>query len=167
MNHNETSLAIANYFIQKANEDGKEMTPMKLLKLVYISHGWHLAVYDTPLIQEPILAWQYGPVVPSVYQQFKIYGNTNINDTGFIINAKREMVIPIAEKSKCVFLDKVWNVYKNYTGVQLSAMTHRKHTPWDKVYDSGRGENAIIPNQLIKDHYAAKISANQSIEHVS
>lgn len=167
MNHIESPLAIANYFIQKANDECLSMTPMKLLKLVYISHGWHLAVYNTPLIEEPILAWQYGPVVPSVYQQFKIYGNTNITDTGFIINAKREMQVPIPEKSKWDFLDKVWNVYKNFTGIELSAMTHRKNTPWDIIYNSGHGENNIIPNSLIMDHYVNKISSNQSVGNVS
>src|SRR5882724_82988 len=67
----ETSLSIANYFIKKARESGAEMTPMKLIKLVYISYGWYLAFANKPLINEKVQAWKYGPVVPSVYQEFK------------------------------------------------------------------------------------------------
>jgi hypothetical protein len=36
----ETAAAIANYFIDKALEDDRELTPMKLIKLVYLAHGW-------------------------------------------------------------------------------------------------------------------------------
>lgn len=42
--------AVANYFIDKAEEDLIfDLTPLKLMKLVYISHGWCLAIYDVPL----------------------------------------------------------------------------------------------------------------------
>lgn len=167
MYYSDTALAFANYFIQKANEDSIGMTPMKLLKLIYISHGWHLAVYDKPLIEEPVLAWKYGPVIPSVYREFKIYGNSNINDTGFIFNSHRQMIIPLADKNKWEFLNKVWDVYKSYTGLQLSAMTHKKNTPWDTVYNSGLGENTVIPNTLIKQHYLNKIPINQPEHHAS
>ena len=33
------SLVVSNFFINKSIEEGVELTPMKLLKLVYITHG--------------------------------------------------------------------------------------------------------------------------------
>jgi uncharacterized phage-associated protein len=72
MTHN--PIAIANYFIELA----KFITPMKLQKLVYFAHGWCLALADKPLINEKIEAWQYGPVVSSLYREFKKYGNEGI-----------------------------------------------------------------------------------------
>lgn len=59
-------------------------------------------------------------------------------------------------------LDKVWDVYSEYTGVQLSAMTHRKGTPWDVVWRAQGGDNyrgATIPNELIMRHYKERIDA--------
>jgi uncharacterized phage-associated protein len=59
--------AIANYFIARAAADGKRLTPLQLIKLVYIAHGWYLGLTGEPLINEPPEAWQYGPVIPSLY----------------------------------------------------------------------------------------------------
>jgi uncharacterized phage-associated protein len=164
MKQTESSLAIANYFIQKAQHESISVTPMKILKLVYISHGWHLGIFDAPLIEEPVLAWQYGPVVSSVYHEFKRYGNTNVDDTGFVFNDKMEVVVPVAEKENWDFLDKVWAVYRKYSGVELSALTHEKGTPWDIVWNDKGGsliKNAQIPNELIKEHYKHKIAGTK------
>lgn len=71
-------LAIANYFIELAKNDDNLVSPMKLQKLVYFAHGWCLALADKPLINEKVEAWQYGPVVGSLYREFKKYGNEGI-----------------------------------------------------------------------------------------
>jgi len=55
------TLAVANYLIGKAQSEGRSITPMQLIKLVYIAHGWTLGLYDQPLIGEQVEAWTYGP----------------------------------------------------------------------------------------------------------
>lgn len=154
----ENSLAIANYFVGKSLETGIEMTPMKLVKLTYISHGWHLGLKKQPLINEATEAWRYGPVVPSVYNKFKVYGSAQIKALETNISSK---VIEIEDKTLSVFLDEVWNVYKGYNGLQLSTLTHQPNTPWDIVYNQRGGKdsdtNMIIPNELIQKHYEQKI----------
>ena len=67
-------IAVANFFIQKSIETGLEVTPMKLLKLVYIAHGWSLGLFGEPLIDEAVVAWTYGPVIPDLYKVLKDYG---------------------------------------------------------------------------------------------
>jgi len=69
------ALAIANEFIKVARERNKQLTPMELLKLVYFAHGWYLALSGVPLINEPVQAWRFGPVIPSIYHAFKRYGS--------------------------------------------------------------------------------------------
>jgi len=51
---------------------------MQLIKLVYIAHGWTLGLYNQPLIGKQVEAWTYGPVIPSVYHDFKHYGRDPI-----------------------------------------------------------------------------------------
>ena len=54
------------------------------------------------------------------------------------------------------FLDRIWDVYGKYTGIQLSNMTHQENTPWDTVWNKQDGKNqkdAIIPNETIKTYY--------------
>ena len=63
--------AVANRLLQLAEEDGNQLTVMQILKLVYFCHAWTLALYDRPLIEQPIEAWRYGPVIPDVYHSFK------------------------------------------------------------------------------------------------
>jgi len=51
---------------------------LKLQKLLYYAQGIHLALYGKPLFNDPIEAWQYGPVVDSVYQTYKTNGSDAI-----------------------------------------------------------------------------------------
>src|SRR5277367_2017193 len=72
------SKAVANYFLDRADQSGKKLDPMQLLKLVYFAHGWYLADSGAPLIDEMVEAWRYGPVIPSLYHEFKAFGKNPI-----------------------------------------------------------------------------------------
>jgi uncharacterized phage-associated protein len=80
----ETAAAVANYFIDKALEEDRELTPMKLIKLIYLAHGWRLGWTQLPLIGEAIKAWKYGPVIESLYQSFKRYGGRQLDRDALI-----------------------------------------------------------------------------------
>lgn len=73
------SEAVANYFIQKSFDTGIGLTPMKLLKLVYIAHGWHRGYFSENLINDAVQAWRYGPVIPDLYRKVKGYGRRDID----------------------------------------------------------------------------------------
>lgn len=155
----ENSLSIANYFIKKSFDEGIELTPMKLLKLVYIAHGWYLGLTENPLLNEGVEAWRYGPVIPSVYREFKQYGNNQITKLADTLTDQMQFITPMVEDDKHDFLNKIWNVYKKYNGLQLSTLTHQKGTPWYTVWYEENGQNrqgALISNNLIEDHYKSK-----------
>lgn len=118
------ALAVANYFIQKANEENEQVDPLKLQKLIYFANGWHLALRGTPLIQEKIHAWKYGPVVESVYQAFKRYGSRPIDEVA------GSTLIPGDDAEAIELLDTVWELYGHYSGVQLSNLSHDPEGPW-------------------------------------
>ena len=40
------ALSIANYFIELSQQDGRILRPLKLMELVYIAHGYMLALLD-------------------------------------------------------------------------------------------------------------------------
>ena len=51
---------IANYMLDRAEQAEKSVTPMKLLKLVYIAYGWSLAVlvgYCLALVWCVVCSW--------------------------------------------------------------------------------------------------------------
>lgn len=143
---------IANYFIEKHGKSGA-FTPMKLLKLTYIAYGWYLALTDgtTRLTDEHPIAWDMGPVFPSLYSNIKKdYKKWNI--TTAISTTGSEIIIDRDKE----FLDKVWSVYGRFDGVYLSALTHQEGTPWRDVYC--RGCNIPLNDDDIYRYYKEKMA---------
>lgn len=148
------SLPIANYFILKSLATGVELTPQKLVKMVYVAHGWYLALTGKPLLAEGIQAWKYGPIITSVYNKFIQYGNSQIDELYF--NAAANTYPIVEEKSLKEFLDKIWEVYNTFNGPELSTITHETNTPWDIIWNAQgkrKREGIIIPNDLIEKYY--------------
>lgn len=138
---------IANWFVQRAVRDGKRLSIMQLLKLVYISHGWYLEMSGAPLIRNKIEAWKHGPVIPDVYRAFRgqdINVSTPVPGFPELNNAYAENILE--------------QIYKNYGSLhafQLSDLTHEAGGPWDTA--SRRfGYFAPITNDLILAHYREK-----------
>lgn len=154
------SRAIANYFIDVASNSGG-VSPMKLQKLVYFAHGWHFALYDEALLDEQIEAWQYGPVISTLYHEFKDYGNRPITRmaTQFVIGeGEYRIVTPTIpdDADLKAFLDRIWEVYGDYTAIQLSNMTHEEGTPWDTVWgEHGVPRGTDIPSECIKEYFVS------------
>jgi uncharacterized phage-associated protein len=156
--------AVANAFLEIAQEHGAVLTPLKIQKLVYIAHGWSLGLLNVPLIDdERAEAWQYGPVFPSLYHEFKCYGKGGISskatEVDFVDSDDLDLCvvepkIPESELTTWTLLRRVWDQYGKFGGIGLSELTHRPGTPWERTWKSNRGiKNADIPNDLIAGHY--------------
>jgi uncharacterized phage-associated protein len=156
--------AVANEFLTIAKAEGEDLTPMKVQKLVYFAHGWFLALTGQPLISDRIQAWQYGPVIPSLYQAFREYGNTPIGTPAFApaqIGGRYTWSVPTLE-STCPnreeisrarqVIKKVWDLYKGYTSIRLSNATHAPDGPWAQVYKEGV-RSIPIPDEKIKAYF--------------
>lgn len=136
---------VAEDFLFLANQERRPLTPMQVQKLAYIAHGWQLGIAGRPLVNEPIEAWQYGPVIPSLYRRYKHYGSSPIDE------CPSERPTSLDEEEHDL-IDQVWKGYGNRSGVSLSALTHEPGTPWYiTIQQSGRG--AVISNDLIEDYY--------------
>jgi uncharacterized phage-associated protein len=162
-----SSLSIANEFLRRGWKGGRQLTPIQLIKLVYIAHGWFLALTGKPLIKEKVYAWKYGPVVASVYDEFKGFGGGEV--TSMAIRPDLLLAFDVAlpysivdERSEeydldyvSQVLDRVWDQYRRFDGLDLSAMTHQPGTPWAQVTKNGYdvGENKVIPNEVIQRYY--------------
>jgi uncharacterized phage-associated protein len=152
--------AVANAFLALAKKEGEGITPMKMQKLIYLAHGWGLGILGEPLINEPVQAWKYGPVIESIYHEFKHHGNRPILTpaSNLELNKKTLQIdeefpeIPESDSDAHGLITHVWNAYKKYTGGQLSTITHEPGTPWTQTYQTG--VNGLpIPNALIQQHY--------------
>ena len=139
---------------------------MQVQKLVYISHGWYLGLTDgDPLVtNERVEAWEYGPVYPSVYYAFMKYGGGCIESYGKIgrivgrlLNGKNkyEYEIPyisVCDFEVCKLLDRVWEVYGNFSGAVLSAKTHVPGSPWAQAKKAQQEKGEELLNGHISDN---------------
>jgi uncharacterized phage-associated protein len=143
------SLTVAQHLVLKAK---KPMSPMKLLKLCYIAHGYMLARHRLPLLDEQVQAWQYGPIVESVYQSIRDYGSRPVTTVhGNII-----WVLDFTEDEEAV-MQEVLDKYEHVDAITLSAAMHKAGTPWEVSW-SLKEENTSMSNELIAYHYGNVVS---------
>lgn len=140
-------LTVADTILKIAKARGKVLTPMQLVKLTYIAHGWSLALRNKDLFRNRIEAWQYGPVIPDLYHATKMYGRNPIPPHA-VGDAEHIRV----DGDDMAFLTDVFGKYGHLDGITLSYLTHQAGTPWTQVYSRGV-RNAEIPDDLICQHY--------------
>jgi len=166
--------AVANEFLDIAWGESKIITPMKIQKLTYFAHGWHLALADQPLIDEQVEAWKFGPVIRTLYSEFREYGTAPI--TSHASSVER---IPggsklafrffrpklLGEDQSAIYarslLKRVWQVYGIYTAIQLSNMTHEAGSPWSETvaeYGGNPPKGTDIPMERIKRYFKTLVS---------
>ena len=115
------ALDIANKIISKTDlEHGDTISNLKLQKMLYYQQGFHLAYFGTPLFDEDIVAWQYGPVVPSVYKEYKSFESNSISTS--------EECISLSDDEEELF-NNVYEEYNQFSAVALMKMTHEE-SPW-------------------------------------
>lgn len=137
---------IANWFIDRAAEEGRALSIMSLLKLAYISHGWHLEMTGRPLFDNRIEAWRYGPVIPAVYNAFRPQG---------VSPTKQDASVGPVDANAADFLEQIYKIYGSMSAFRLSELTHVAGGPWDTATKWG-GNYAQIPDELILAHYVQK-----------
>ena len=143
---------IANFFL---HEEKHHITNIQINKLVYIALGFSLASLNRDLFDEEVQAWQYGPVIPSLYHEFKHFGRNKIGkmSNAFILKAKS--IFPIINKldtELCEVLDLVKILYNGKKGQELINLTHQKDTPWFVAYQPHK-RNTVIDKKKKKKYY--------------
>ena len=161
------AIEISKWFLAKNNAEHKinagdgeyeGISPLKMQKLLYYAQGIHLALHDIPLFDDPILAWPHGPVVNEVYQHYKGFGG---NVIAHVFTETDEIILdtiendPLAHES----LELTYANFAIYTAWQLRNMTHEKGSPWEVVYNSGKG-NCEIEQSDIKEYFLSNVIEN-------
>lgn len=157
-----SSLLISDYIV---NEHGCRFTPFHLNKMTFISHGRTLAALNKPLIRDRIEAWKYGPVIPVLYHELKIWGDRQVQELhycGTIPGADEtadstrrmffESVIADGERS---LIDGVVAEYGRWSFNDLRRLCHEPGSPWDQHYDGRFGTE--IPDSTIRAYYESEL----------
>ncbi len=143
-----TAKTIANYMLYIMGDAFDDLTNTKLNKLLYFAQGHYLSEYGEPLFDDAIEAWEQGPVIPAVYEAYKLNGDEPMN--GYDVPSPSE-VPPEAED----ILFGVARRYGKYTASALRNMTSIVDSPWSQVYEEGT-EHMEIPVSSIRDYFATE-----------
>ena len=161
-NMKDSALSIANYFIEIAHNHDVEIKPLRLMKLVYIAHGFMLAIMNRSVLNprfDKVEAWKYGPVIPSVYHSFKIYGNNPITKKTTVFTDEEvgkdieyKIVTPqLEDKEAKQICNFVFNRYEKFSDWDLVKFLHKPQSPWGLVYEEGK--NNEIPDLYTKIYF--------------
>ncbi|KAF1682399.1 Panacea domain-containing protein [Veillonella sp. R32] len=142
------AIDVAKFFIELVNNNPNEdlMTNLRLNKLLYFAQAASFKKLGYPLIEESFEAWQFGPVLPEVYETYKHFGRNGIQSEPFDrskLNRKEQL-----------FLIDVLRTYNAISTSALVKMSHESDGPWSKSYKFNKHE--IIANEAIKSYFKDK-----------
>lgn len=166
--HPTRAMAVANWFLQRSWKDVgvPPCDQMKLYKLVYYANAWFLGNGKGELYPEDIHAWPHGPVIPSIYGEFRVFGRDPITKMGtrleHVKDLNFEAITPTHDGRFDNFFEQVWNLYRDKTGIQLSNMTHLSDEPWSVIKNKYNGDlstKPLIPSEVIEVCFAAKVNS--------
>ncbi len=142
---------IAYAFVKKGIDERTFVTQMNLQNLVYFAQGLHLALHNKPLIEEEFQAWKFGPVVPSIYQSYMLYGSAPITGTQWLFFIPEKNLNKLDTEAEET-MNFTWKSLIIYNAAKLFNWTHQKGSPWEKVFVDGTSDQ-YIPNQYIQEYF--------------
>lgn len=120
------------------------LTHLQIQKILYLCHMYKLMLTEGKeglFRGEPFQAWNYGPVIPEVYHEVKMFGAEPVLDIFGHIN------IRIANQDDKQFIKRIGAPMGEFSASDLVGMTHRPGGAWDRCFKPGR--NVPIPDEYI------------------
>lgn len=134
-----TAIDVAKYVINKCTIEQHAISNLQLQKILYYIQRTYLR-NNNMIFDEDFEAWQFGPVIPEVYNKYCSFGGMPIRmqyDVELDLYDKY-IVDPIVESKRMM---NPWTMVDD---------THRPGMAWDEVYQNGLGNHQEISKQLIR-----------------
>lgn len=135
------ALSIAKYIVTKCVNDNCPISNLQLQKFLYYIQKEFLGRGKIAFYDE-IEAWQFGPVVPTVYYHFCGFGAMPITSTYDDCDIGDEEI---------VIIDRVVEQKRSLNPWDMVKETHKAGGAWDQIYRNGEGNRRPISIELIKN----------------
>lgn len=139
-----TAKDVAKYIIHKCTSENKPISNLQLQKILYYVQAASLKERSCALFTDEIEAWQFGPVVRSVYRAYCGYGAAAIYE-------RKEPEKPFSDEEK-ELIDRVVREKMAKKPWDLVNETHAPGKPWALVYREGLGKMQVIPKDVIAEY---------------
>ena len=157
-------LDVCRYIINYSNREDYGVSNLKLQKLLYVIQVYLLmnGYENEPCFGERIEAWDFGPVVPVAYHEYKQYGSTDIPPVESYIdfdvdNPWSASMTEYDEDCICdedkKLINAVVKKLADYSATDLVDITHRQ-APWKDVYV--QHENNEITIDSIRKYFSER-----------
>jgi uncharacterized phage-associated protein len=131
------AIDVADYIVNYCNTTGKNISHLQLQKILYFSEAYYL-VNNTTLFDDTISKWKLGPVVESVYHEYKTFGSNNISYVPKKFSFNTDGTIEILSFNPNALKDEdkkqIEDIVNKYIAIEpftLVRATH-DHYPWKK-----------------------------------
>lgn len=160
-----SSSAVANLFLELANDQGRTLDQMQLQELVYIAHGWCLALAGKALTFDRPVAMAYGHEYGELAAALAACGSSPVTQAiGADASAKgREEPPACFDDIERRLIASILSEYGGLSAVQMAVLTKGPGSPWEQVYANGSGMNLSLPDDLIKAQFLALSEVSSSI----
>jgi uncharacterized phage-associated protein len=148
---------VASYFIaQDSLQDEPDVTPMKLQKLLYLTQANWLASTGQRLFDEPVEAYEHGPVVTRAWTMYS--GREVICLATPSVHSVSSLPADVEE-----FLEQVWVRFRGLSASALRNLTHQQ-APWRDNYRPG-AYRTPIPDAEIAGYFRTRIPPSERVVH--
>tara|TARA_B100000678_G_scaffold289465_1_gene300082 strand:+ start:1765 stop:2310 length:546 start_codon:yes stop_codon:yes gene_type:complete len=151
--------AVANQFLDWADQEGVEISNMKLQKMLFFAHADFTVETGRPLLSEAFQAWDYGPVIPQVYRSFSTTGSRSIKARAKIfdpLTATSKIAVLEVDFAGLNYLKSAFQFYCKIGAFTLSDLSHAERGPWEKareLFDAGLNPDRKIKNEVIARYH--------------
>ncbi len=124
--------------INSNDEMENDLSPIKLLKLIYYVQAITLKKTGKKAYNEDIEAWKHGPVVKEVYEKYKKYKSSGIPSAAIDKDMPKDLI---------VIIEEVVKTYGMLSTNKLIQLTHDED-PWKNTK-----EGDVITPESIKEYF--------------
>ena len=140
---------VAHYLLRLAERDRSGLDHLKLQKLVYYAQAFHLGSEGTPLFEEPLHAWRYGPVSLEIWSRYRY-------TRGYIEPPAQSGDEALDYRARDV-VEVVFERFRDLSGPDLVRRTHRE-APWQQAMARAQdGGSEVISHELMRTYYRDRL----------
>lgn len=130
--------AIANFVLDYCERKGRPVTHTALQKIIYFCHVWSLVRFNQPLVKHKFEAWDFGPVLPYLYREFKNFDRLPVKTRATEINpldGSSRIVEHRFDSQTAALLQDIVEFYSRMRASDLTELSHVRGGPWDQIWN--------------------------------